>query len=95
MVFRRSVKIGDPRQYGSVAFRIELNEHLFVFALSAEEDVIAIGIFPAGKIEAVGALKHFSDSQGIRPRGDHLEADNAVLRIEYELGALAEVRSVG
>jgi hypothetical protein len=78
-----------------MAFRIELYQHFFVFALSTKEDLIAIGILPAGKIEAVGALKHFADIQSIRPGGNYFKAYDASHGIEYELGALTKVRSIG
>jgi hypothetical protein len=78
-----------------MAFRIELYQHFFVFALSTEEDLIAIGILPAGKIEAVGALKYFADIQSIRPGGNYFKTDDTSQGIEYELGVLTKVGSVG
>jgi hypothetical protein len=78
-----------------MAFRIKLYQQLFVFALSAKEDLIPVGIFSPGKIEAVRTLQYFSDIQGIRPGGNHLKANDSVRRIKYELGALTKVWSIG
>ena len=78
-----------------MAFRVELYQQLFVFALSAEEYLIAIGIFPPGKIESVRTLQHFSDIQRIRLGRNYLKANDSVRRIKYKLRALTKVWSIG
>jgi hypothetical protein len=49
-----------------VAFHVKLDQYFLIFALSAEIDLIAAGIFPARKIEWIGKLKDFVDIQIIR-----------------------------
>jgi hypothetical protein len=78
-----------------VAVDLKLNQDFLVFAQRIEIDLLAAGVFPAGKIEAVGLLKNLADIQIVRPRREYLEADNAALRTEYDLGALAKWRRVG
>ncbi len=62
-----------------MAVDLKLNQDFLVFALRIEIDLLAAGIFPAGKIEAIGLLKNLDDIQIVRPGREYLEADDAVL----------------
>lgn len=75
-----------------MAFHIKLDQYLLVFALRAEIDLIAVGIFSTGKIEAVATLENLSNIQIVRPRDGYLKTDNSMPRAQYEFGALAKAR---
>jgi hypothetical protein len=61
-----------------VALGIELYQHFFILTLRAEKYLVAIGILPAGKVEAVRALEHLADVEIVSAGYDHLKARDSM-----------------
>lgn len=61
-----------------MALGIELYQHFFVLTLRAEKYLVSIGVLPAGKVEAVGALQHLAHVEIVPARYDHLKARDSM-----------------
>ena len=64
-----SVSVADPRQDGFVALHFKSDHNFLVFALRVEVHLIAVCVFPAGKVKSIRLPKDFGNLQAVRLRG--------------------------
>ena len=78
-----------------MALHFKSDQNFPVLALRAKVHLIAICVFPAGKIKSIRLLKDFGNLQTVRLGGEYLKSDDPVVGTDYQLCLLTKVRSDG